>query len=475
MFWSKTTKFLLFLSSLYILQVVVAFSSLQHDFYRFEQQLTLENQAMRTIEIEQHNNISDIHKATKPWTFIVYMAADNDLRAFAANNIKQMESIGSNEYINIIICLHIRLNGNQKITRWYYVEKNKIIPMGQEYHNHKMDSGDPQSLITCCKWAIESFPAQNYALIFWNHGTGIIDPKHYRLINPAELFTFNPTTNRFDLDRSINYLDLFEYFDMDQRGICWDNSSGNYLTNQKLEFALNEICSKHLHGKFKLIGFDACLMSMLEIGNLIKDYAEIMVGSQEVELGTGWNYAYILQPFIENNPTPIALANHIVKAYKMVYEPITNDFTQSAVDLNRIKELEHNVNHVASLLLQCLQIQVNNSVRKAIQESRNRRICTHFDVPSYIDLANFYSNLLANIGKFRISQSQQIISQLSAALHEGKKIISSIVFSNTSGKNLKKAHGLSIYFPEQYIDPSYTKCRFALENNWIQFIQRYRN
>ena len=41
--------------------------------------------------------------ARKPWTFMVYIAADNDLRAFAANNIKQMASVGSNQNINIVI------------------------------------------------------------------------------------------------------------------------------------------------------------------------------------------------------------------------------------------------------------------------------------------------------------------------------------------------------------------------------------
>ncbi len=62
---------------------------------------------------------------------MVYMAADNDLRAFAANNIKQMASIGSNNNINIVIHLDIRLNDNQKVTRRYYVDKNKIKPHEQ--------------------------------------------------------------------------------------------------------------------------------------------------------------------------------------------------------------------------------------------------------------------------------------------------------------------------------------------------------
>jgi hypothetical protein len=48
--------------------------------------------------------------------FMIEMAADNDLAPFAGRNIKQLESIGSNENINIIVDLHIKLRG-QKISK----------------------------------------------------------------------------------------------------------------------------------------------------------------------------------------------------------------------------------------------------------------------------------------------------------------------------------------------------------------------
>ncbi len=63
----------------------------------------------------------------KDWTFIVYMAADNDLRGFAARNIKQMAAVGSSEFINIVVQLDIKISGNKKVTRRYYIEHNKIL------------------------------------------------------------------------------------------------------------------------------------------------------------------------------------------------------------------------------------------------------------------------------------------------------------------------------------------------------------
>ena len=52
-------------------------------------------------EITAPAPLRSFHKNPKPWTILVYMSADNDLRSFAASNIKQMASIGSNEHVSI--------------------------------------------------------------------------------------------------------------------------------------------------------------------------------------------------------------------------------------------------------------------------------------------------------------------------------------------------------------------------------------
>ena len=100
-----------------------------------------------------------------------------------------------------------------------------------------------------------------------------------------------------ELDRSRSYLSLFE----ESRGVCFDETYGTYLTNQKIDEALSAICSK-LKKKIDIIGFDACLMSMIETAELIKNYAEYMVASQEVELGAGWRYDLVLN-ILKNKST----------------------------------------------------------------------------------------------------------------------------------------------------------------------------
>lgn len=413
----------------------------------------------------------------KPWTILVYMAADNDLRGFAARNIKQMAAIGSNENVNILVHLDIRIAGNQKVTRWYYIESaERIIHMNaDDAATQKMDSGDPKTLITFCRWAMNNYPAHHVGLIFWNHGTGILDPERGRVINPSDLFVYNPITHKLDLDRSLGFFDIIE---PDMRGVCWDDSTHNFLTNQKLDFALNYICSNILHRPFDLFGFDACLMSMIEIGNLLKRYAHVMVASQEVILGSGWNYAKALDPFLTKSPSMYELAANIVNAYHETYNNITNDYTLSAINLEAIDHLENNINNVADLLLECLKIQKNNSIKSALKTSRSKFNCTHFDELSYLDLADLYKNIQTNLKYFifsdkKIIEGTELCQQLSFALQEGLELIKLVVFANTTGKNLYRAQGISIYFPEQRIHPSYPRNSFASSNAWMKFLIAY--
>jgi hypothetical protein len=408
----------------------------------------------------------------KAWTIIIYMAADNDLRSFASRNIKQMAAIGSNKNVNVVVHLDIRINNNFKVTRRYYIEKNKVNHVNaHDPKTQQMDSGDEQTLISCCEWAIRDYPADNYALFFWDHGTGCLDPERGRVINPSTFFEYNPETRLYDLDRSIGFL---ESINSDERGCCWDDSTRNYLTNQKLERALNYITTNFLGGKkLSVIGFDACLMAMIEIANITKKFADFMVSSQEVELGTGWDYSQVLTPFMTGSPSPAAFSNHIVSVYQTTYNQVTNDYTLSAMDLSKITALEENVDAVARILLDCLRYQNANSVKNALKASRNKLLCTCFDEPTYTDLAHFYENLEANLQHFDLKQNRELVTTLKQKLAEGRKLITACVMSSVVGQNLKRARGISIYFPERSMHSSYLKTNFAQSNNWAGLMKQY--
>lgn len=417
---------------------------------------------------------TDAKQAVKPWTVIVFAAADNNLRDFAPRNQKQMSIVGSNETANILMHMDIRLSGSKKISRRYYIEKNNPVQV-EIAEKTPMDSGDPATLISTCKWAIEEYPAQHYMLVLWNHGTGIIDPYGRRHFDTNFMFHYNPLTNNFELDRTIGFIDLIEA--LDDKGICWDDSTGNYLTNQKLEAALDEIVTNQLYGqKFDIIAFDACLMSMLEVAEITKRYATIQISSQEVEPGPGWKYDEAFSIFNTYNPNKKEVAVNIVNAFAKAYRPAHGhpgfiDFTQSALDLTAVEELEQNVSQLAETLVRALDSDQAHIYRNIIATSRAKKNLTHFNEPTYVDLHHFYTNLLKNLRE-NVKPMDHTALQLMRALESGLALFKKVVIHSVSGSNLPNARGISIFFPEKRIHPSYKKANFA-KNNWINFLTKY--
>lgn len=420
----------------------------------------------------------------KSTTILIYIAADNDLYPFAWKNIKQMEMIGSNENVNVLVQLNAP--GNSTPTKRYMISNGKrlLIPAsGNLSPSQKLNSGHPQTLIDAAAWAMQNYPADNLVLNLWDHGSGVYDPGVGRIRNTLDMFHFNEETRQLVLDRTVDYTSFMddevsaEESRQNGRGICFDETFKSYMTNQDLKYALSEIQNKVLQGKkISILWFDACLMAMLEIANIAKDHVDYLVASEDVEYASGSNYELVLRPFVHKALSPQELACHIVACYEKAYQHITKDYTQSAIDLSLMQQLETNVNLVAQQILWILQNQKNNSMTKILQQCKSRPLCTCFEEPTYIDLHNFYMNLqaaLLNINLNNPSAESAVKLALAKSLDQGINIINSAVIANKVGSNLQKARGISIYFPERGMFPSYPRCNFAQTNKWGVMISQY--
>lgn len=405
------------------------------------------------------------------YTVIVYMAARNDLFPFAGRNIKQMQQIGSNENIKIFIHFDMHKSGGQKITKRFLVEKNKVVPIGPEL---SMDSGDINSLIDCVKCAHEKYPSDELVLILWNHGTGPLEPEIQKSINPSELFRYNTKTRLIELDRTIGFI---EYMSRPRkRGICFDDITGNYLTNQQLKEGLHYISTNILKKKIAILSCDACSMAGADVFIPFKDDVEYFIASQEVELGTGYNYASVFEPFIFKSLSKEAFARHFVASYKDTYSKITHDYTHSAIDLSQVHLIEENIDMLSKALIKGLDMQENRSVYEAIRKAKHKDFCTRFNEPTYLDVSHLLTNLLHTITKCVLQtpdETKAWKTDITELINQGLNIINTTVIANVVGKNLQYAKGISIYFPEIIIHKSYYTNDFALKTNWLKFLKRY--
>lgn len=283
------------------------------------------------------------------WTFMIYLDGDCDLESDAIIDFLEMAEVGSNTDVNIVVQFD-RIDGwNSQYGNWttckrFYVT-DQMIPTPENALEDlgEANMGDPSTLSNFIDWSINNFPATNYALVLWNHGGGWRSRK--RALEQA-LIKAETKTEKDEIKRRIREIKK-EKPSPFYKAVCYDDTNGgDSLNTKEVQYALNSAS-----GIIDLIGFDACLMSMIEVAYEIRDTGvNIMVGSEEYEPAWGWPYQAILAD-MQTNPamTPSELSISIVDRY---YESYSNDFTLSAININQIDSLAN----VVSCLAEDMQI-----------------------------------------------------------------------------------------------------------------------
>lgn len=427
-------------------------------------------------------------KAQKDWNFIVYIAANNNLHRFSIHNIRQMAQVGSTDNINILVQLDGL--GQKDVTR-YYIEKNNPVLVSTMQHSHATTSGTTDSLYNFAKWSIEKYPAKHQAIVLWNHGSGVKDPSIWgRMLmsHRDELFFINYETGLLELNR--NYKNkyygenkpLFNWKKNKKkpRGIAFNDSHEQYLTNQDLKAVLDKVKNNLLGGKkIDLLCMDACHMAMVEIGSQVKSAVNFMAASEEVEPGSGYNYRYLLEPFIKKSMTPEEFARHTVAAYKQEYNSENADFTQSAICLHNYEKLEDNIKLMGREFIYLLSQSESRVIKRLIKTiRRNHSMTTVFCDSDYIDFCHLYESLQKEIP--RIMKLERVSDKLRGHLNnvltlagQGANMLQNYIIASASGVNLPKAYGLSIYFPNRTVHKSYYETEFNKKTKWSSFLQKY--
>jgi hypothetical protein len=424
------------------------------------------------IEITRVANHS---QPQKDWTILIYIAGDNDLYKFALRNIEQMKQVGSNNLLNILIHFDYHENGKAKQTKRFYVEKNNLLEIGAL---SAMDSGDQKTLISAAQWAIKDYPSENFALVLWNHGSGDLNPMRFRLIDPSELFYYDTITRQIILDRSISFTDflLRKAF---ERGICFDDTTDNYLDDDKLSSAFEAITKFRASNNSKKKNFidvvlmDACLMGGIGTAYLCSKYAEFMTASQEVVPGPGYDYANLLKPLSKGKVSTKDFCVSVVECYKNTYSKITQDFTESALDLKNMNQLIRSIEDFINTVFYFSKYDKQNVIKRTLKICADKNICTHFEEPTYLDLIDFFDNVSLNISNIKIEDENKI-SFINLANHNLKRIKeahSKVVLRSAVGKSYKKATGLSLYIPGSYIDRSFASTIFGKNTKWLSFLR----
>jgi hypothetical protein len=397
-----------------------------------------------------------------------------DLQTFGWMNMADMAKVGSNDQV-AIVAQYDTLD-QQQFTPRFYIDRSS--PHGQLVETvPPVNTGDPQNLTEFIIWAEQNYPAENYALILWNHGSGWkeddIYARYREKIEKARRQGEVRSGHRGEqlLKRALfipTVGEIMSIQDDEVRGICYDDSSMSFLDNQGLAKALADAQSstgQHL----TLIGMDACLMSMIEVACQIQPYADVMVGSQEIEQGEGWPYEPILRQLTLNpDITAVQLGKIIVNEFGSYYLSINRNGgginTQSAIDLQSIPGAIEKIRNVAEVV----EKTYSHDSRVELAIGRARKRSQTFRDLDYIDFRHFTEQFsLEYSGENELLSAQLEI--LVQCLTPGS--VNGVIFDNFHGAGRPNANGISVYFPTQYYSPYYDKQKFAV-SGWNRMLKQ---
>jgi hypothetical protein len=138
-----------------------------------------------------------------------------------------------------------------------------------------------------------------------------------------------------------------ELLAVESKSILFDDESRDFLDNLELKRVFEGL------DKVDIIGFDACLMGMMEVVYQLKEHTEIVVGSEELEPGKGWDYAAIVSYLVENpTATNEEVSKEIVRSFVASYANQEHlKVTLSAIRTSQLEKMALLMNHFAHTIL----------------------------------------------------------------------------------------------------------------------------
>jgi len=392
----------------------------------------------------------------KSWTFMVYMGGDNNLEPDGVKDLKEMKKVGSTNDVNLIAQFD-RATGHS--SKRYYLRKGGQASADAVATVGKVNTGDPKNLMDFITWGVKTYPAKRYILVLWNHGQGwddtdiYADERHRRLRRLASgriRHALFHTPVRRTLKMAIG--------DSEARAILLDDDAKDFLDNLEMKKVLADT-KKLLKRKLDILGMDACLMSMAEVGYQINKSAAFTVGSEETEPLEGWPYDTILTELVKKPAmTAKDLSTLIVNKYIASYS--RDAVTQSACDMSKAGALVAAVADLAKALKAGL---ADSAARQSILTARTQ--AQTYEVRDNIDLADFCSLLAKAATDSEIAKRCQDVIQ---AVQSGY-----VVTSGYKGAAMKNSRGVAIYFPRDAVSPLYAGLDFSKKTGWGSFLKAY--
>lgn len=461
-------------------------------------------------ETTETANITTADAAIKEWTIMIYMGGGNNLSVDMSYALQQIKSVTDNtDKINLFVyfdgssqnipTLYCDFS-EQNIINYYRSVKieDKLIKRRSEQFNE--NSASINNVINFVDWCVNKVEhkigdqtikgrkATKYAMIFSGHSFGFQNQGLFKDENADYYMTF----------RKLRW--MFERITFGT-GKLQKIAAAQQLKN-KTEWSPEKVAERTtpiIGQKLSILGFDSCVMSMMEIGCQFKHVAETMIASEGSIPNAGWSYAQMLLGKIvtSGNISSKEIAasfveNFIRQQNKFSLADISVDL--AAWDLKALPDLENAFFNLVEGLLNCFEVE------ESMVYCQMKRILSqvHWQCQTYmfdqnVDLGDFCSLLSKEIESLKLEfdfldpkiyeEQFRLITKVGDFCGEiSEKIRDCIILSGFTGGDYQFSNGISLFFPWSWA--SYKVSRFNYESlsfvstnktgkKWNEFLQKY--
>jgi len=373
-------------------------------------------------------------RGTLKWTVMVFLNAANDLDDYSELNINQMEQIQTNPNVRVVVqwkrAARFAPPGSWTGTRRYLIQYDtdaqRINSRLLEDLGEGVDMGSADTLREFVRWARTNYPADRYALVIWNHGSGWRSRAAFR-----------------------------------GRAVSFDDELGTSIKIWELPTAIRPSSADPV---LDVLLFDASLMQMVEVAYECRNIARYIVGSEESPPGEGYPYHEILKPLMDNSDiAPAQWASAIPHIFVSWYNqnfPFYRNITQSAVDAARLESVADALDALAGSLIAKRTLYVN-ALARARQDAQN-----YSTYPEYRDLWHAAELIRQYTADAELTQR---VNALQSAIRQA-------VIANDRdtrpGSRVFHSYGLSIYYPDSgsYLG-RYSNTALARATRWDEWLQ----
>lgn len=235
-------------------------------------------------------------------TVIEYMVADNNLYSYAVEDINEMESAWSTTYDGHMVVFLYPVSSTSVYVpsdqREGYDDRPRLLLIDRDadesrinsrvlkYYDRAIDPCDPTVMSQVLADAMTLAPAENYALIYWSHGSGWLPDGTYQPLKSTLPAVGDAAWAGSKLEGMVPE---------NPQGVT-SYSFGVSNSNGGSEMEIDAMAAALPTGTvFDFILFDACHMACVELAWELKNHTDYLIASAAETLADGFPYKTMME------------------------------------------------------------------------------------------------------------------------------------------------------------------------------------